>query len=233
MPEHTDPRAPATGGHHVTRYSETTLPTVHGEFRVVVYRADDGTEHVALAHGVLDGTEGVLCRVHSECVTSEVFGSTKCDCKLQLDLALEHVQRASAGVVLYMRQEGRGIGLGNKIAAYALQEQGHDTVDANRLLGLPDDARNYNPAAEMLEDLGVKSITLMTNNPLKVEGLREAGINVQKRVPHVTQAPPEAVNYLEVKRDRMGHMIDEELESIDRATSKATYDAATGVALAG
>ena len=188
------------------RFAETLLPTIHGELRCVVYREEDGTEHVAMVAGDIAGDD-VLCRVHSECLTSEVFGSLKCDCKQQLDRALDLIARRGRGVVLYLRQEGRGIGLGNKIRAYALQETGLDTVDANRELGLPDDARDYEIAAFMLRDLGVKSIALLTNNPMKVEGLESHGV-VVRRVPHVVQAVGPARGYLEVKGRRMGHVID-------------------------
>lgn len=203
--------APATSA-AVTRYAETLLPTAHGELRCVVYRAADGVEHVAMVAGEVGGPMGgddVLCRVHSECLTSEVFGSLKCDCKQQLDRALELISRRGRGVVLYLRQEGRGIGLGNKIKAYALQEAGYDTVDANRALGLPDDAREYGVAAAMLADLGVTSVALLTNNPLKVEGLVEAGVTVSRRVPHLVPAAGPARNYLEVKGRRMGHLLDD------------------------
>ena len=135
-------------------------------------------EHVALVFGEVTGKSGVLASVHSECLTSEVFGSLKCDCKEQLDVAMAEAARRGAGVILYLRQEGRGIGLGNKIRAYELQSRGHDTVDANRLLGLPDDVRRYDVARDMLEWLGVKSIRLMTNNPEKVQGLRALGVDV-------------------------------------------------------
>lgn len=190
----------------VERFAETLLPTVHGPLRCVVYRAADGIEHVAMIAGDVAGEE-VLCRVHSECLTSEVFGSTKCDCKQQLDRALDLIARNGRGLVLYLRQEGRGIGLGNKIRAYALQETGLDTVDANRELGLPDDARHYGFAAAMLADLGVRSVSLLTNNPLKVEGLQAEGVVVH-RVPHLVHALGPARSYLEVKGRRMGHMLE-------------------------
>ncbi len=190
------------------RYAETILPTVHGALRCVVYRAAGGVEHLALVAGDVAG-EDVLCRVHSECITGEVLGSLKCDCKQQLDRALDLVARRGRGVVVYLRQEGRGIGLGNKIRAYALQEQGYDTVDANRLLGFPDDARDYAVAAAILGELGVRSVALLTNNPLKVEGLEEAGISVARRVPHLVHVPGPARSYLEVKGRRMGHLIDD------------------------
>jgi GTP cyclohydrolase II len=192
----------------VERFSETLLPTEHGELRTVVYRTDGGVEHVALVAGDVSGDEPVLCRVHSECMTSEVFGSLKCDCKQQLDYALQRIVEEGRGVVLYLRQEGRGIGLGNKIAAYSMQEKGHDTVDANRILGLPDDAREYHDAADMLRDLGVAEVMLMTNNPEKLDGLEQHGIGVE-RAEHQVAAPAHAASYLEVKRERMGHMLDE------------------------
>jgi GTP cyclohydrolase II len=193
---------------HAQRYAETLLPTAFGELRCVVYRGPGGLEHVAMVAGELTGDEPVLCRMHSECLTSEVLGSLKCDCKQQLDRALERIAREGRGVVLYLRQEGRGIGLGNKVRAYALQEQGHDTVDANRLLGLPDDARDYSVAAQMLQDLGVLQVALMTNNPAKVAGLEAAGVRVAEREDHVIDELPEpAVAYLDAKRDRMGHAL--------------------------
>lgn len=191
----------------VVRFSETLLPTVHGELRTVVYRAQDGVEHVALVAGEIAGREAVLCRVHSECMTSEVFGSLKCDCKEQLDAALAEVARRGAGAVLYLRQEGRGIGLANKIRAYELQQKGHDTVDANRLLGLPDDAREYHAAVHMLEHFDVKSIELMTNNPAKVDALRALGVDVVRRLPVVVSPNPHSLGYLETKRARMAHWL--------------------------
>jgi GTP cyclohydrolase II len=209
-----DVKTPKTKEKSLVRYGETLLPTSHGDLRCIVFRNEEGVEHVAMVAGDPQGKRDLLCRIHSACLTSEVFGSTKCDCKLQLDLALETIAHRGEGVVLYMRQEGRGIGLGNKIRAYALQEQGHDTVDANRLLGLPDDTRDYSPAAEMLQDLGAASVALMTNNPLKVDGLRAAGIEIERRVAHVTPAPANARAYLEAKRDRMGHHLDDKLESL-------------------
>lgn len=186
-------------------YAATRLPTAHGVFDVRVFREGD-KEHLAISVGALEGAEAVPVRVHSECLTSEVLGSLKCDCKPQLDAALALIQREGRGVVLYMRQEGRGIGLGNKIRAYHLQEQGVDTVDANRLLGFADDLREYAAAVEMLAGLGVRSVALITNNPLKVDGLREHGVAVVDRIPLVTGVNPVNVHYLETKRVRMGHM---------------------------
>jgi GTP cyclohydrolase II len=182
------------------------LPTRHGDFETHVFQG----EHVALVRGAVRGHKDVLVRVHSECMTSEVFGSLKCDCKEQLDAALAAVARAGAGAVLYLRQEGRGIGLANKIRAYALQSRGHDTVDANRLLGLPDDARRYDVARDMVEHLGIASVRLMTNNPAKVEGLRSLGVRVTSRVPIVVAPNPHSVSYLEAKRLRMEHDLPEQ-----------------------
>jgi len=201
------------------RYSETTLPTTHGTLRMVIFRDDDGTEHVAMVAGNIAGGKGVLCRVHSECLTSEVFGSLKCDCKQQLDRALDLIARRGRGVVLYMRgHEGRGIGLGDKIRAYALQEQGHDTVDANRLLGLPDEARDFSMVKDILDDLGVASVALMTNNPVKVDALVGSGVVVAERVPHLVSAAAPAMRYLATKGARMGHMIDGPIDDVSWAS---------------
>jgi GTP cyclohydrolase II len=202
--------------------ARATLPTKHGSFETYVFRrpvpaldkgthpADDGSpplalEDVALVFGDVRGRESTLVRVHSECITSEVFGSLKCDCKEQLDVAMAAVANAGAGAVLYLRQEGRGIGLANKIRAYALQSRGHDTVDANRMLGLPDDARRYDVARDMLDHLEVASVTLMTNNPAKVDGLRALGVRVTGRVPVIVAPTAHSAGYLEAKRLRMEH----------------------------
>ena len=187
-------------------FARTRLPTIHGDFDVRVLRDAEGSEHVALSVGELDGGEGVLVRMHSECMTSEVFGSLKCDCKAQLDAALARIQEAGRGLVIYLRQEGRGIGLGNKIRAYALQEQGADTVDANRLLGFGDDLRSYAPAVMAIQALGIRSVRLLTNNPLKLEALVEAGVAVVGREAVFTGLNPVNEGYLETKRVRMGHL---------------------------
>ncbi|MGC3998313.1 MAG: GTP cyclohydrolase II [Anaeromyxobacter sp.] len=192
---------------NVELYAEAPLPTERGEFRAIVFKdRRTGAEHVAMVKGDVSG-EGVHVRVHSECLTSEVLGSLKCDCRAQLDRALDHVAAQGRGVVLYLRQEGRGIGLGNKIRAYALQAQGHDTYEANRLLGFPDDLRRYDVAAEMLRLLGVRSVELITNNPLKVSGLVDAGITIRGRIPLPSPTNPHNVNYLKVKREQTGHLI--------------------------
>lgn len=184
------------------------LPTRHGTFEAIVFTVgEDPREHVALVHGEVRGRERVLVRVHSECLTGEAFGSLKCDCGAQLDNAMREVVRRGSGVVIYLRQEGRGIGLANKIRAYALQAQGADTVDANRLLGLPDDARTYEAAAALLEYLQIRSIELITNNPAKVEALENLGVRIDARVPSLVPVGEHARRYLEVKRDRMHHLL--------------------------
>jgi GTP cyclohydrolase II len=185
--------------------AEAPLPTAHGTFRSVVFAYD--VEHVALIRGDVAG-DGVLVRVHSECLTGEAFGSLKCDCGAQLDASLATVATAGRGVVVYLRgQEGRGIGLANKIRAYALQADGADTVDANRALGLPDDARSYDAAAAILRALGVRSVDLMTNNPAKVEALERLGVPVRGMVPLVVPPTAFSAGYLTTKRERMGHVL--------------------------
>jgi len=191
----------------IERYSEAELPTRSGPFRVVVYRELGGDkEHLAVIAGDVQGAEDLLVRVHSECLTGEVLHSLKCDCRDQLDLALERIQAAGKGAVLYLRQEGRGIGLGNKIRAYAKQDEGLDTVDANLALGFEDDQRGYQTAADMLRDLGVESVVLMTNNPRKVEGLESGGVKVTRREPHEVEAHEHNREYLKTKQDRLGHL---------------------------
>ena len=206
---------------HFTWAASTPLPTKYGEFLTHVFTdtTDEGPkkEHVALVYGDVAGGRRIPVRVHSECITSEVFGSLKCDCKDQLDNALALISRRGAGAVLYLRQEGRGIGLANKIRAYDLQSRGHDTVDANRLLGLPDDARTYDVAALMLEYLDVESIELLTNNPEKVSGLRAFGVEIEARIPHVVAPNDFSRGYLEAKRLRMAH----ELPSLVRPLAGA------------
>jgi GTP cyclohydrolase II/3,4-dihydroxy 2-butanone 4-phosphate synthase/GTP cyclohydrolase II len=191
----------------LTRYAESEIPTRHGRFRVVVYRdCHDNSEHLAIVRGNVEGEEGVLCRVHSECWTSEVLGSLKCDCREQLERSLDAIAQAGRGVIVYLRQEGRGIGLGNKIRAYALQEAGLDTVEANLELGFAPDLRRYDFAAKMLGDLGVRSVALMTNNPEKIRGLENAGVRVIERVSHWSPPNEHNADYLEVKREKMGHL---------------------------
>ena len=174
--------------------------------QVVAFRAaDDGQEHVALVVGAFGG-KPPLVRLHSECLTGDVFGSLKCDCGLQLKAALEILGAEGGGVLLYLRQEGRGIGLANKLRAYALQDRGLDTVDSNRRLGFADDERDYGHAAAMLRALGIDRVRLLTNNPNKVEGLKAAGIDVVERVAHHMPANPHNADYLETKRNRSGHL---------------------------
>ena len=204
----------------VELYSEADIPTTRGQLRTMVFREKrGGREHVAVVVGEVEGQEGVPVRVHSECFTSEVLGSLKCDCRAQLDAALDYIARHGRGVLLYLRQEGRGIGLGNKIRAYALQAQGLDTYEANRELGFPDDLRRYDVAAEMLRQLGVRSVDLITNNPLKIAGLVEEGIPVRRRIPSRTAHNPHNVEYLRTKRERSGHLI--ELFTQDDTEKKA------------
>ena len=194
----------------VERVVETRLPTEHGAFTAVGYRAAaDNTEHVALVFGDLDDGEDVLVRVHSECLTGDVFGSVRCDCGPQLDAALQRVAEAGRGVVLYMRgHEGRGIGLLHKLQAYQLQDRGLDTVDANLELGLPADARDYGTGAQILYDLGVRSMRLLTNNPAKRAALEGYGLTITGREALPVRLHPENVRYLRTKRDRMGHLFE-------------------------
>ncbi|HEX5740723.1 MAG TPA: bifunctional 3,4-dihydroxy-2-butanone-4-phosphate synthase/GTP cyclohydrolase II [Pilimelia sp.] len=195
----------------VERVTDARIPTRYGVFQAVGYRATfDGAEHVALVHGELGDGHDVLVRVHSECLTGDVFGSLRCDCGPQLDAALAAVAAAGRGVVLYVRgHEGRGIGLLHKLQAYQLQDRGRDTVDANLELGLPADARDYGTGAQILYDLGVRSMRLLTNNPAKRAGLEGYGLTVVDRAPLPSRPHPENVRYLRTKRDRMGHLLDE------------------------
>ncbi|GIF13304.1 bifunctional 3,4-dihydroxy-2-butanone-4-phosphate synthase/GTP cyclohydrolase II [Actinoplanes teichomyceticus] len=197
-------------GRQVERVVETVMPTEHGVFTAVGYRTEaDQGEHVALVYGDLGDGEDVLVRVHSECLTGDVFGSRRCDCGPQLDAALERVAEAGRGVVLYMRgHEGRGIGLLHKLQAYQLQDRGFDTVDANLELGLPADARDFGTGAQVLYDLGVRSMRLLTNNPAKRAGLEGYGLRITGREALPVRLHPENVRYLRTKRDRMGHLFE-------------------------
>jgi 3,4-dihydroxy 2-butanone 4-phosphate synthase/GTP cyclohydrolase II len=194
----------------IERVVEARMPTEHGNFTAYGFRAAvDGAEHVALVHGELGDGADVLVRVHSECLTGDVFGSLRCDCGPQLDAALATVAAEGRGVVLYMRgHEGRGIGLLHKLQAYQLQDRGLDTVDANLELGLPADARDYGTGAQILYELGVRSMRLLTNNPAKRAGLEGYGLTISGRVALPVRAHPENVRYLKTKRDRMGHLLE-------------------------
>lgn len=199
-------------GHHpslpVVRVGEATLPTTSGTFRAVAYRQADGPEHLALLTGEVGDGHEVLVRMHSECMTGDVLGSLRCDCGPQLHAALDAITAEGRGIVLYLRgQEGRGIGLAEKIAAYALQEQGRDTVEANLDLGLPVDARDYTGAAAVLRDLGVLDVELMTHNPVKVEALEAHGVPVVRRRDLPVATTSDNLRYLRTKRDRMGHRL--------------------------
>ena len=189
--------------------SEARLPTRYGDFNIrVFHESETGLDHVALSMGDMAGPDPVLMRVHSECLTGDAFGSIRCDCGPQLDAAMRQISEKGWGVILYLRQEGRGIGLHAKIQAYHLQDKGADTLDANLMLGLPADARNYRIASTMLSALGVKDVCLLSNNPDKAKQLQEYGINVAERVPLVVGVVTENRDYLKTKADRMGHKID-------------------------
>jgi len=200
------PLRTVTPSGELIRYAEAQVPTEYGAMRVVVYH-EPGTphEHCAIVCGDVKGKPHVLARVHSECFTGEVLHSLKCDCREQLEEALREIAREGAGLVIYLRQEGRGIGLGNKIRAYALQQAGADTVDANRMLGFDDDLRVYEVARAILRDFDIQSVRLMTNNPDKVEAIREGGFEVE-RVPMRVEPSTHNRDYLDTKRARMGHL---------------------------
>ena len=191
----------------VKRVVTTKLPTEYGEFQLCLYETTiDRSQHVVMVLGQVDHGKPVLVRVHSECLTGDVLGSLRCDCGPQLQRALEMIGEAKQGVVLYIRQEGRGIGLGNKIKAYALQDQGLDTVEANKALGFEPDLRDYGIGAQILADLGLKQLRLLTNNPRKIVGLEGYGMEVIERVPIEIPPRPENVAYLRVKRQKLGHL---------------------------
>ncbi len=192
----------------VKREGQTRLPTRFGEFTAVVYENTlDGASHLALVCGDLSGDAPVLVRMHSECLTGEVFGSRRCDCGEQLRRALEAISREGRGVLVYIRQEGRGIGLTNKIRAYALQDAGNDTVEANELLGFAPDPRDYGVGAQILRDMGLHRVRLLTNNPAKRVGLEGYGIDVVDRVPIEVPPTPDNYRYLATKRHKLGHLL--------------------------
>jgi 3,4-dihydroxy 2-butanone 4-phosphate synthase/GTP cyclohydrolase II len=194
----------------VKRISEARIPTEWGEFTCYVYESLlDGEQHVAFVKGAVQGEKDVLVRVHSECLTGDVFGSQRCDCGIQLDQAMRHIADEGLGVVVYLRgHEGRGIGIGHKIRAYSLQDEGHDTVEANEALGLPVDSREYGIGAQILVDLGITTMRYMTNNPSKYGGLEGFGLDIVERVPLESAPNPENIAYLRTKRDKMGHLLE-------------------------
>jgi len=192
----------------VQRITEARLPTTYGEFTAVAYKsAVDTAEHIALVKGDISGDEPVLVRVHSECLTGDVFGSLRCDCGAQIEMALQSIAKEDRGVFLYMRQEGRGIGFHNKLRAYALQDQGMDTVEANIALGFAPDLRDYGVGAQILADLGLHNIRLLTNNPKKVIGLESYGIKIVESVPLIAPSTPYNIHYLETKQKKLGHIL--------------------------
>jgi GTP cyclohydrolase II len=199
------------GPHHICVRVEAVaqLPSRFGRFRVIAFWNNrDGKDHIALVHGDVMGGEDVPARLHSECLTGDAIGSLRCDCRDQLEVALRRIAQLERGIVLYMRQEGRGIGLMNKIKAYALQDGGLDTVDANLALGFRDDERDYEVAAHMLASLNIASIQLMTNNPKKISELEKLGVKITGRIPHVIPATEWNRLYLETKAHRSGHLIE-------------------------
>jgi 3,4-dihydroxy 2-butanone 4-phosphate synthase/GTP cyclohydrolase II len=204
----------------VKRVAEARIPTAHGDFTCYVYESLlDGEEHLALVRGAPQGADNVLVRVHSECLTGDVLGSLRCDCGPQLDDAIRRIAEEDLGVVVYLRgHEGRGVGLTHKLRAYTLQEQGHDTVDANVELGLPIDSREYGIGAQILVDLGITTMRLLTNNPAKIGGLEGYGLDIVERIPLEIASNPHNIGYLRTKVDRMGHLIeglDEHLDDVD------------------
>jgi len=193
---------------YIQRVVCSRVPTQYGEFQLCLYTNNrDEKEHLALVKGDVTGKSGVLVRIHSECFTGDVLGSRRCDCGEQLDTAMQKIAQEGLGVIVYLRQEGRGIGLESKLRAYNLQDQGFDTVDANLALGHPIDTRDYTLAALILQDLGVASVRLLTNNPAKIHSLEEMGVQVVERVPSIPTVYPDNQAYLRTKAARMNHLI--------------------------
>jgi GTP cyclohydrolase II len=204
-------RSRRTGGKQegVELVSRAKLPTIFGDFIIYGFLQQEGhKEHTALVHGSVKNRRDCPVRIHSECHTGDVWGSLRCDCRQQLEASLHYVQEQECGVVIYLRQEGRGIGLLNKLRAYDLQDQGLDTVEANQQLGLPTDARTYEAAAAIIRLLGIRSVALMTNNPDKISGLSEAEIPISRRIPLVIRSNTYNQDYLQTKRERLGHLLD-------------------------
>jgi 3,4-dihydroxy 2-butanone 4-phosphate synthase / GTP cyclohydrolase II len=207
-------------GNTVERAAEARLPTEYGEFRIIGYRSRvSDEEFVVLTLGDADASRPTLVRIHSQCLTGDVFGSTKCDCGQQLRAAMELIAKAGCGAIVYQQQEGRGIGILNKIRAYALQDRGADTIEANERLGLPIDMRLYDQCAEILVDLGIKHIKLITNNPEKIAAMKRGGLHVVEHVPLRIKLHKSLTRYLETKRDQMGHFINYPEELYERTTS--------------
>ena len=205
------PQSAATSSHNCTcvlsHAAEVRLPSQFGDFRLVAFESGEGEELLACVRGDLTGKSSVPVRLHSECFTGDVLGSLRCDCREQLEAALRYIGEREVGAVLYLPQEGRGIGLINKLKAYALQDRGLDTVEANLALGFPDDLRNYDIAACMLRELGAASVQLLTNNPRKIDGLRKCGIAVEGVIPLRIEPNAHNANYLDTKRRKSGHML--------------------------
>lgn len=200
--------SPVNGSDMIQRVAETSLPTELGWFHLVGYESPDGEEFVALVKGELQADSACIVRIHSQCLTGDVFHSFRCDCGNQLTGTIDLIEREGVGVIVYQLQEGRGIGLVNKIRAYALQDQGHDTIEANLRLGFEADNRRYERCAAILLDLGLRKIRFVSNNPEKIRAMKDAGLEITERV-NITIAPhPANREYLRTKRDRMGHLID-------------------------
>ncbi|NDC82992.1 GTP cyclohydrolase II, partial [bacterium] len=193
----------------IEKIETVPLPTDFGDFDITCYHDRvNNKEHLVLSKGQISGVDNIMVRVHSECITGDVFHSARCDCGAQLHEAMRMIHTAGQGAILYMRQEGRGIGIGNKLRAYKLQDQGHDTVEANIKLGFPPDLREYGVGAQILLDMGLKSIQLITNNPTKIVGLEGYGIEITGRVPLIVPTNPHNAFYMKTKSKKMGHMID-------------------------